>query len=211
MQKKPLFSTQTIAVFLVFVCAAIMASLFVFHITHKTTATELAEGNGTYFPVARDIKDFDLVTTDKQPFTQKNLFGHWTLLFFGFTHCPEFCPNTLTVLNKAYDTLHAAHPDMQVVFATLDPESDTLATLEKYTHTFNEQFIGVTGSIQNIRKLQSQFGVYTMRDDTSQNNQLQHTTSIFLINPTGKWTAIFKYGIKPTQLAQAVETSINSN
>ncbi|RDI42414.1 SCO family protein [Aquicella lusitana] len=203
-------STQKIILFVVFISAALMTLLFVFHMGHKPQPT-LAEGDGTLFPAPRDIKPFQLAT-DKQSFTQKDFLNHWTLLFFGFTHCSSVCPVTMTMLNQAYEKLQRTYPGVQVVLVSLDPDRDTPSSVMKYARSFNPNFIGVTGKIPELRKLQSQLGIFAARDAsaTENNYQLQHTSSILLINPQGKWAGIFKYGMPPEQFANAFDVSIKS-
>lgn len=208
MQTKPAISTNKIIIFVVFIAAAIMTSLFVFHMSQKPKQSMLAEGEGTLFPVARDIKAFELSAGNKA-FTQKDFLNHWTLLFFGFTHCNSVCPTTLEMLNRVYIKLQDTYPNLQVVLISLDPDRDSPEKLTQYTHSFNPKFIGVTGKIQNLRKLQSQLGIYSARENESENNyQLQHTASILLINPQGKWAGLFRYGMNPDQFASAFEKSM---
>jgi protein SCO1/2 len=209
MQPKPI-SHNKIIIFIVFICAALITSLFVFHMRHKQTLTVLANGQVTLFPVARDVNSFELLTTENRKFTQKDLLNHWTLIFFGFSHCQTVCPVTFDMLAHAYTPLHLTYPRLQVVFVSLDPERDTLVTLAKYTHSFNPEFIGTSGSIQNIRKLQSQLGIYSAGDEasTDSNYQIEHSSSILLINPNAKWVGIFKYGMSPAQFTAAFNESM---
>lgn len=210
MKSTPTFSTTKIIVLVVFVCAAIMTSLFVYHARHKPVQPLLSSDNGTLFPVARDIKSFELQSGENK-FTQKNFYGHWTLLFFGLTHCSSICPTTLDMLNRAYLSLHKTIPNLQVVLVSLDPERDNTETLSQYTRSFHPDFIGVTGGIKDLRKLQSQLGIYSARDAnaTTSNYQIEHTSSIMLINPQGKWAGLFRFGMNPNQFTQLVLESIS--
>lgn len=206
-------SNSKIIVFVVFVCAALMTSLFVYHAAQKPVKAVLSPDVGTLFPAPRDIKSFELMTGNNQPFTEKDFYRHWTLLFFGFTHCSNVCPTTLDLMNRAYSALHDKYPDLRVVLVSVDPERDTPESLMKYTRSYNPEFIGVTGKIQEIRKLQSQLGIYAARDPgtNGDNYQIQHTSSILLINPQGKWAGLFKFGLKPDELVNGVTTSIGAN
>lgn len=132
-------------------------------------------------------------------------------MFFGFTHCSSVCPVSLEMLNKSYPALQAAIPDLQVVFVSLDPVRDTKAELKKYTESFNPNFIGISGKIESVRKLQSQLGVYSAVDNsanTKDGYQLQHTSSIMLISPQGKWVGMFKFGLAPDVFEQLVENAV---
>lgn len=191
--------TQRIVFLVVFICAGLMSSLFVFHLKNKPLKTNLANDNGIVFPVSREIKPFDLVSANEKKFDLKNFYGHWTLLFFGFTHCAQVCPNTLGMIAQAYPKLIANNPTLQVVLISVDPERDSTIDLKKYTESFNTNFIGVSGKINELRKLQSQLGIYSERDGTKANYQIRHTPSILLINPKGEWAGLIKYGLSPDE------------
>ena len=208
MKTSPYISNQKIIIFIVFICSALITLLFVYHLRHQTKPITLTNDNGTIFSTARDIKSFKLLTDENKNFTEKDFQGHWTLLFFGFSHCSAICPATLDVLNKAYVKLHPIYPNLQLVLVSLDPERDTPSLLSNYVHSFHPDFIAATGQIQEIRKLQSQLGVFSLRDDASTQYQIQHTSSIMLINPQGKWAGLFKYGMNPEQFRQAFKESM---
>lgn len=205
-------SNNKIVFFVVFICAAIITSVFVFHMRQQPVQPALAPELGLVFPVPRDIKSFELDATTSQKFSEKNFYQHWTLLFFGFTHCASVCPTTMAMIGRTYDRLHEKYPNLQVALVSLDPERDTLASLTTYTHSYHPDFIGLTGKLQELRKLQSQLGVYSARDSQNaaagSNYQIQHTSSIMLINPQGKWAGLFKFGLRPEQFAQAFEQAV---
>lgn len=204
-ERKEVVSINKIIFAVIFVSAALITSLFVFNLSHRPKQI-LSQKQGLLFPEPRDIKSFDLVTTDGKPFGVKELSQHWTLVFFGFTHCSEICPASLGVLNRVYPELKKAYPNLQVAFVSLDPERDNAKTLDAYTHSFNKEFIGASGKIDSLRKLQSLFGVYGERDESSgKDYQLIHTASIFLINPQGKWSGMFNYGLQPKEFIDAVK------
>lgn len=209
---KNTFSTNQIVFFLVFVCASIMTSLFVFHLRQKPVQPPLSPDVGMVFSVPREIKSFDLLTGMNQKFSLQNFNQHWTLVFFGFTHCANVCPTTLGMMSKAYPSLHEKYPNLQVVLVSLDPERDDLTSLQKYTQFYHADFVGVTGKIQELRKFQSQLGVYSERVPGNQASayQIQHTSSIMLIDPQGRWAGLFKFGLKPDQFAQGVQTAIET-
>ena len=202
--------THKIIAFIAFICAALMASLFIYHSSQKHAQPVLSPDTGIVFSVPRDIKSFKLAGPNQQTFTEKNFLQHWTLVFFGFTHCSNVCPTTLEMISRAYPKLHETYPNLQVVLASVDPERDTPESLAKYTATFNPAFIGITGKLPELRKLQGQLGVYSARDETgaADNYQVQHTSSIMLINPKGQWVGLLKFGLKPDVFAQAVEIGI---
>jgi len=130
-------------------------------------------------------------------FSQKNLFHHWTFLFFGFTHCSDVCPATLSTLKEVYSNLHAQYPELQVVFVSIDPQ-EKMADLQPYLASFNKDFIGLRGTKEQVENLKQQFGVHAALDTHS--STLSHTSSIFLINPQGQWLALFPYGLRSKQM-----------
>lgn len=207
----PKISTHKIIVFIVFISAALITSLFIYHDSRKPTPALLSPEVGIKFSLARDIKSFDLITENNQKFSEKNFYQHWTLLFFGFTHCASVCPTTLDVMKRVYAELHEKYPGLQVVLVSVDPQRDTAESLANYVHGYHPDFVGVTGKIQNIRQLQSQLGIYSAREDSSaENYQIQHTSSILLINPQGKWAGLFKFGLTPDELKKGIEISLEN-
>lgn len=205
MQRQPVLTNAKIMMLICFISAALMTTLFVYHNTHEKKVVQLSDNHGTIFPIARDIKQFDLLKHNQAAFKLNDLHNHWTLLFFGFTHCANICPTTLSMLKNAYAELKPQYPNLQVVLVSLDPQRDTLATLAGYTNKFHPDFIGVTGKIQEVRKLQSQLGIYAAQEDSANTDdyQIQHTSSVMLINPSGKWLGIFPYGMHTNEFVQA--------
>lgn len=166
----------------------------------------------TVFSEPRELKPFLLggASEKKQNtlFSQANFKNHWTFLFFGFTHCSEVCPATLTELNEAYQNLHALYPELQVVFISIDPEHEHGIELRRYAASFNKNFIGLSGTTEQLTNLKQQFGVIAERDETSSKSTLNHTSAIFLINPKGQWAALFPYGMRSKQIQTNFKTVI---
>src|SRR5437868_7858907 len=110
-----------IIAFIVFICASLFTSLFVYHASQKNAPAALSVDIGTLFAAPRDIKSFELFASNQQKFTEKDFYQHWTLLFFGFTHCSSVCPINLDILARVYPELHAKYPDLRVVLVSVDP------------------------------------------------------------------------------------------
>lgn len=200
-------STVKIFILVILACGILFTALFIYHSRHSSSQVMLANNVGMIFPVPREIKPFQLMTTDQQVFNEKSLRDHWTLLFFGFTHCSNICPTTLDLLKKVYEKLYLQHPTLQVVFVSLDPDRDTTLVLNRYIKSFQPRLIGVTGPIQDLRKLQSQFGVFSALDPQAP-QQIQHTASIMLVNPRGEWLGLYHYGISQKELMASVKEVI---
>ena len=150
--------------------------------------------SATRFPVARPLQAFELVDHNGQRFDNQALQGHWTFLFFGYTHCPDVCPTTLLVLNAVAHRLADTGASARFAFVTVDPQRDTPEQLARFVTYFNGDFIGITGEPAAIEQLTKQLGVLFMQisDDPNPDSYLvDHTASVFLIDPDGRYQAVF--------------------
>ena len=133
------------------------------------------------------LQPFSLIDQNNKPFTLKQLRNKNTLVFFGYTSCPDICPTTLATLNQIYKQLKgiAAYKNLNIVFISVDPQRDTADKLQDYMKYFNKDFIGVTGRKDNIDLFIKQFNAaYIIEEKTSDENyQISHASSIFLVNP----------------------------
>lgn len=157
-------------------------------------------------PEARDISAFQLSDSNGQPFDPSRLTGKWSLLFFGYTHCPDICPTTLTTLRGMARSLQQTpdyYRDMQFVFISVDPKRDGLAHLKEYVHYFHPDFLAATGKKVQIDKLARQLGaVYMFDGDTSGDDYIvNHSAAIVLIDPKARWVARFNPPHKASELA----------
>jgi protein SCO1/2 len=149
---------------------------------------------GTRLSPRRALPDFTLIDHHDRHFGLDQLRGHWTLMFFGYTNCPDFCPTTLTTLAALEKRLRAAKgtPLPQVVFMSVDAKRDTPAQLARYVPYFDSDFIGVTAADQPaIESVARQLGVgviITPAPDGSYT--VDHSGDIFVIDPNARLTAI---------------------
>jgi protein SCO1/2 len=160
----------------------------------RERAGHVDELAATRFPVARDISAFELVDHHGKPFTNTTLQGVWSFLFFGYTHCPDVCPTTLSVLNSVAQQLGSDASNVRFIFISVDPERDTPEHLARFVSYFNSDFIGVTGKPEAIEALTKQLGVLSMRVASGENPDsylMDHTAGVFLVDPDGKYHAVF--------------------
>ena len=178
------------------IVAAIVAIIigFVLHLKSQHPEQKMALENGTILPTPLALDPFKLTGSNGNAITNDSLRGHWTLIFFGFTHCPMICPTTLAAINQAYQQINTtaqAHAP-QVLFISVDPERDTPTVIRRYLANFNPNFLGATASKAQLDALAKQLGVAYMKalksDDP--NYDIQHTGSILVINPQGEWVAV---------------------
>lgn len=147
----------------------------------------------TRFPVARAIGAFELVDQHGTPFTNAALQGVWSFLFFGYTHCPDVCPTTLSVLNTVAQQL-GSDPDVRFIFVSVDPQRDTPEQLSRFVGYFNGDFVGVTGKPEAVAQLSKQLGVLYMRvasADDPDSYLMDHTAGVFLVDPDARYHAVF--------------------
>ena len=153
--------------------------------------------NGAYvFDKPRIIKPFQLRDQDGEAFTEQQLQGVWSLLFFGYSYCPDICPTTLADLKK-FKAMLADTPladDTQIVLVSVDPGRDTVEQLRQYVRFFDPEFIGVTGEFMALQKLASNVNAAfskSMSED-GQSYLVDHTSNIVLVNSHGDYHGFFK-------------------
>jgi len=149
-------------------------------------------------PEPRVIADFELADQNGEPFSLADLQGRWTLIFFGFTHCPDICPSTLFELQAVHEQLTAgAGPGPsrhQVLFVSVDPERDTPERLKSYVSYFHPDFIGASGSDQQLRPLALQLGIaYRIEEHEAgaTHYTVDHSASVLLTDPSGRLYGVF--------------------
>jgi protein SCO1/2 len=148
-------------------------------------------------PEPRVLADFRLVDQDGRPFSLDRLRGRWSLLFFGFTYCPDVCPGTLFDLEQVHQALREAPEDLsdyQIVFVSVDPERDSPTRLAEYVAFFDPDFLGVTGRPEQIAPLALQIGVaYRIEphEPGAASYSVDHSASVFLTDQEGRLHGIF--------------------
>ncbi len=144
---------------------------------------------------ARDLPEFELLDHHGKALTKSSLRGHWTYLFFGYTHCPDVCPTTLAAL-AGMDKLMAgkvAPADRpEVLFVSVDPARDTPETLARYVPYFNPRFVGATGSPAQLRTLAKPLGIDFSKAPAASADDyaVDHGSSLLLINPRARLQAV---------------------
>ena len=175
---------------LVIAVAALVAAIAGFWFARELDSSGPQLASGTWLPQPRSIPDFQLEDQRGRPFTLSNLRGRPSLLFFGFTHCPDVCPTTLFKLAQVRKA--AALPSLEVALVTVDPERDTPQALASYVHAFDPDFLGVTGPPETIRRVAAAFGVAMQRVDLPGGGYtMDHTAAVFLTDYQGRIAAIF--------------------
>ena len=139
------------------------------------------------------LDDFMLTADDDSVFSNQSLEDKWSLLFFGYTHCPDVCPLTLHQLAQANKELADkldSTPD--IIMVSVDPDRDTSEILQKYVRSFGENVSGVTGKNEELDKLTSQLGIfYNANKHEGENYSVNHSAAVILINKNAEFHAVF--------------------
>ncbi|MFL2482603.1 MAG: SCO family protein [Paracoccaceae bacterium] len=139
------------------------------------------------------LDEFMLTADDDSVFSNQSLKDKWSLLFFGYTHCPDVCPLTLHQLAQANKELADkldSTPD--IIMVSVDPDRDTSEILQKYVRSFGENVSGVTGKNEELDKLTSQLGIfYNANKHEGENYSVNHSAAVILINKNAEFHAVF--------------------
>jgi len=170
------------------VAAALVVGAFSFKQLTKLPLPEHA----LYYQQPREVKAFALTDHKGQVFGKDQLRGKWSLVFFGYTSCPDVCPTTLQNLGFIYDDLKAVAKNSQVLLVTVDPLRDTQEKLSQYIAYFNPEFIALRAGHEVLFPFARNMGLMYSISEDKEDYLVDHSASLVLINPDGKITAIFK-------------------
>ena len=133
------------------------------------------------------VSDFELLDVNAAPITQSVFEDQWSIVFFGYTHCPDVCPITLhTMKNVVSKISEQQQIKPQIVFMSVDPVRDTSEIMKNYISFFDEEFVGITGDRNAMHALTSSLGIvasFTANPDDPENYIVDHTASLLLIDP----------------------------
>ena len=172
------------------VAAALCAGLAGFWLARQLDRGSPQLASGTWLPQSKPVIDFELTDTSGQAFTRRDLTGAPTLVFFGFTHCPDVCPTTLVKLAQVHR--RAAIAGLRVLFISVDPQRDTPPLLGQYVRAFDPQFRGLTGDPRTIARVAANFGVAVNRVELPGGDYtMDHSAVVFLLDDSAHIVAIF--------------------
>ncbi len=157
---------------------------------------------------------FELVDHNGQRFTQEELKGKYTLLYFGYTYCPDVCPTELQTIAEALNLLGPQLAEQfRVVMVSIDPERDTPDVLKDYMSNFGPNFIGLTGTPQQIRKMAKLWRTfYRKAEETGDGGYLMdHSAIVFLLDKNGQYVRHFAYGTTPERMAEGIRAALRAS
>lgn len=151
---------------------------------------------------------FDLIDHTGQPKSSEDYFGNWLLVYFGFTHCPDICPEEIEKMITVVDDLHKTDklPKIIPLFITVDPERDTVDAVAKYVKEYSPKLIGLTGSKEKIHEVTKAFRVYYSAGprDVDDDYIVDHTIITYLVDPEGQFVDYYGQTKTAEQVANAI-------
>jgi len=203
-----------ILLILIFIFALSTAAWFSFNAGLDMSRNQI---QGTVLSEARMIDAFALIDNKQRPFTLQNLKDKWSILFFGYTRCPDNCTATLNTLKQVHFLLpdHQAETT-QMVFVSVDYERDKPETLDEYLGYFSNDFVGVTGNAEALQKFAENLGIYFKKAAMTNGNtgiddyQIDHDTSIILVNLEAKVKAVLNAPYRVPDLHNDIMTIIEN-
>jgi protein SCO1 len=159
---------------------------------------------GLLWPNPKQIGPFQAIDQSGTSFDALRLHGKWSMLYFGYTNCPDICPVTLAVLHQVRNLLARQGEDTpQVLFVTVDPKRDGAARLREYLAYFDAEFIGVGGSTAQVQSLGAQFGVAPVAVDAQEGTDygVEHPSSVFLTDLQARLVGIFSAPLEAAEVA----------
>ncbi|MGB0132633.1 SCO family protein [Dokdonella sp.] len=165
------------------------------------------------YPSPLQVGDFSLQRTDGTPLDQTSLRGHWTIAFFGFTHCPDICPSTLATFKQVWAELgkQGFTDRVQFLFVSVDPERDTPEKLANYVEFFSKEFVAATGPDDQLNRLTRALGLIYARDsDPAGGYNVDHSASAVIIDPAGRRAGLFRPPFKADVIVSDIQTLVES-
>jgi protein SCO1/2 len=195
---------------IILLCAVLSGGIFYkfFLTTEQILVTTLV------YPKAKLLPNFDLIDHNAKSFTQQQLKGQWSVVFFGFTYCPDVCPTTLAALSQIANKLSPeTMSQLQFVLVSVDPERDTPERLAQYIPFYHPDFIALTGGEKQLQQFSLSLGAVYIKVPTEESYTMSHSSTIFIIDPKGQRYGIFSKSnsgaIDVESITQDLETIIN--
>lgn len=153
---------------------------------------------------------FTLTNQDGQVVDEKILDGKWSLVFFGFTYCPDYCPTTLGVLNAVQERMGEKAKDLQIVFISIDPERDTPQMLKDYLSSdgFPDGVIGLTGTPEQVDQAAKAYRAFYQKVGEGEGYTMNHGLTVYLMGPDGKFRSAVAHDLGPSRTVTLIENAM---
>jgi len=174
-------------------------------------SSQKAEGSSASAPQSSSVPiggPFALTDHNGQAVTEKDFYGRYLLVMFGYTYCPDVCPTQLSTASDAIDILGDKVTNVTPVFITIDPERDTVDHLKEYASYFHPRLIAMTGTAKQIKVAAKAYRVYYVKSgenkDDPQDYLMDHSAITYLIGPDGKFLTHFSHGTDAETMAKRI-------
>ena len=156
---------------------------------------------------AEPAPSFELQGTDGKAYTLSDLEDKVTVLYFGYTHCPDFCPATLSDLAEVKRALGADAENFQVFMITTDPARDTLPELKSYMAAFDDQFVGLGSDVDELARVWASYGVYVQQNEGSVSSGylVDHTSTTYVIDKDGMWRLLIPFDFPTDAIVEDIQ------
>lgn len=153
---------------------------------------------------------FTLTDQDGLVVDQSILEGKWSLVFFGFTYCPDYCPTTLGVLNAVQERMGDKAKDLQIVFISIDPERDTPQMLKDYLSSdgFPDDVIGLTGTPEQVAQVAREYRAFYQKVGEGEGYTMNHGLTVYLMGPDGRFRSAVAHDLGPSRTATLIENAM---
>lgn len=153
---------------------------------------------------------FTLTNQDGQVVDETILEGKWSLVFFGFTYCPDYCPTTLGVLNAVQERLGDKAENLQIVFISIDPERDTPQMLKDYLSSdgFPKGVVGLTGTPEQVAQVAKEYRAFYQKVGEGEGYTMNHGLTVYLMGPDGKFRSAVAHDLGPSRTATLIENAM---
>tara|TARA_Y100001001_G_scaffold60822_1_gene57692 strand:+ start:302 stop:937 length:636 start_codon:yes stop_codon:yes gene_type:complete len=200
-------------------CLAVMLIALSLYVNKMTTKVYLSNEQlkdlGLYLiEPARDLGSFNLIDSNEKEFLPQDFEGKWNVLFFGFTFCPDICPITMSMLSRIEKGLDNEDLDkIRIFLVTVDPDRDSPDQLKVYLENFSENFIGLTGGLDQIYNFATRVNApfSPISNSKDPHYTVDHTGSIILINPEGNYAGFFRAPHNQDDIKKAILDIVSRN
>jgi protein SCO1/2 len=153
---------------------------------------------------------FTLTNQDGRVVDETILEGKWSLVFFGFTYCPDYCPTTLGVLNAVQERLGDKAENLQIVFISIDPERDTPQMLKDYLSSdgFPKGVVGLTGTPEQVAQVAKEYRAFYQKVGEGEGYTMNHGLTVYLMGPDGKFRSAVAHDLGPSRTATLIENAM---
>lgn len=174
----------------------------------REQSAQIAAETGTGQPTVGG--PFTQTNQDGQVVDQSILKDKWTLVFFGFTYCPDYCPTTLGVLNAVQERMGDKAKDLQIVFVSIDPERDTPKLLKDYLSSdgFPDGVIGLTGTPEQTAQVAKAYRAFYQKVGEGEGYTMNHSLTVYLMGPDGQFRSAVAHDLGPDKTAKLIERAM---